>query len=117
MEQPFINKCALYFVGYQGINCEVNINDCLGVNCHNGACIDGLGEFTCRCREGFSGKYCQYEVDECASTPCQYGGTCTDLINGYQCRCPFGTTGKWGFRLKKQSNVALVWMTMSWYID
>jgi len=33
------------------------------------------------------------EMDECASDPCQNGGTCVDLINGYQCRCTDQFTG------------------------
>jgi hypothetical protein len=33
------------------------------------------------------------DVDECASSPCQYGGTCVDGINGYTCNCAPGYTG------------------------
>eukprot|EP00058_Branchiostoma_floridae_P022698 XP_002608188.1 hypothetical protein BRAFLDRAFT_125860 [Branchiostoma floridae] len=32
-------------------------------------------------------------IDECASDPCQYGGTCTDGVNGYTCECVAGYTG------------------------
>lgn len=28
------------------------------------------------------------DIDECASAPCQNGGTCVDLINGFRCSCP-----------------------------
>ena len=31
--------------------------------------------------------------DECASTPCLYGGTCVDGDNGFTCKCPAGLTG------------------------
>ena len=27
------------------------------------------------------------EIFECASSPCQFGGSCEDLINGYKCHC------------------------------
>ena len=27
------------------------------------------------------------DIDECASHPCQHGGTCTDRVNGYTCTC------------------------------
>lgn len=33
------------------------------------------------------------DVDECASYPCQNGGTCEDQINSFICRCPPGYTG------------------------
>ena len=33
------------------------------------------------------------DFDECASYPCQNGGTCTDGIDGYECNCIPGHTG------------------------
>ena len=30
------------------------------------------------------------DVDECASGPCQNGGTCVDQVNGYLCHCAPG---------------------------
>ena len=27
------------------------------------------------------------EIFECASSPCQFGGTCEDLVDGYKCHC------------------------------
>ena len=32
-------------------------------------------------------------MDECASTPCQNGGTCTDGETGYTCHCVHGYVG------------------------
>ena len=31
--------------------------------------------------------------DECASNPCQNGGTCDDYVNAFLCRCPVGYGG------------------------
>ena len=33
------------------------------------------------------------EIDECASNPCQNGGTCTDLTSSFLCVCPVGFIG------------------------
>ena len=33
------------------------------------------------------------DINECASNPCQNGGTCTDAVNGYTCACVAGYTG------------------------
>ena len=36
--------------------------------------------------------YQHADIDECASGPCQNGGTCTDQVNGYLCQCAPGYT-------------------------
>ena len=46
----------------------------------------------CCCPEGFEGDRCDEDVDECASNPCNNGGTCTDFYLFYQCSCPEGST-------------------------
>ena len=33
------------------------------------------------------------DIDECASNPCQNGGTCNDGINAYTCDCVPGHAG------------------------
>ena len=88
-----LNMLTILLTGYTGDKCEININDCVGVTCVHGSCIDLVGDFMCRCHGGYEGRFCDKEVDECTSNPCQHGGSCTDLVNGYECRCPRGTTG------------------------
>ena len=34
------------------------------------------------------------DIDECASSPCQNGGTCTDMVDGYNCTCAAGYDGE-----------------------
>ena len=34
------------------------------------------------------------DIDECASSPCENGGTCTQGINLYNCSCEPGYTGQ-----------------------
>ena len=33
------------------------------------------------------------DIDDCASNPCQNGGTCNDQLNGYKCDCAIGYEG------------------------
>lgn len=44
--------CLVCPAGYDGATCEENIDDCRGVNCNNGVCVDGVNDFSCRCRAG-----------------------------------------------------------------
>lgn len=50
----------MYNLSYSGDMCEINIDDCAGDPCHNGAyCLDGLNSFTCTCAPGFTGELCE----------------------------------------------------------
>lgn len=48
--------------GFTGPNCD-EIDDCVGVNCGNGECVDGIDSFSCTCDPGFTGKLCQMNID------------------------------------------------------
>ena len=67
-------------------NCETQIDDCVGVECGNGTCVDGIKSFECMCLTGFTGTFCDINIDECETTGC-VNGECTDLINAFQCDC------------------------------
>ena len=56
-------------------------------------------DYECRCPAGFSGKNCEVNVDDCATKPCQNGGTCYDLVNYYKCHCLEGFGG-WDCEVK-----------------
>uniref|UniRef100_A0A8V5H3B8 Neurogenic locus notch homolog protein 1 n=1 Tax=Melopsittacus undulatus TaxID=13146 RepID=A0A8V5H3B8_MELUD len=94
--------------GFSGIHCENNTPDCterysrssscpaLGQehSCFNGGtCVDGINTFTCVCLPGFTGSYCEHDINECDSKPCLNGGTCQDSYGTYKCTCPQGYTG------------------------
>uniref|UniRef100_A0A673LM11 Neurogenic locus notch homolog protein 1 n=1 Tax=Sinocyclocheilus rhinocerous TaxID=307959 RepID=A0A673LM11_9TELE len=105
--------------GYLGARCELDINECMSNPCHNDAtCLDQIGGFHCICMpgnqkicstwnlcidllpyplvslSGFSGSQCQFDIDECASTPCKNGAKCIDGPNMYTCQCAEGYTGQ-----------------------
>lgn len=70
MNNPFkINIICIFilFLGYDGKNCEQNIDDCPGHLCQNGGtCIDGINSYHCACPPNYSGENCEKDVDECA---------------------------------------------------
>lgn len=43
---------------FAGKNCEKNENDCINNPCLNGGtCQDGINNYTCRCKPGYTGKF------------------------------------------------------------
>ena len=81
--------------GWDGMNCENNINDCTPHPCYNGGtCMDGVNWRICKCSPGFTGSDCRVNMNECASSPCAFGATCIDGIADFKCVCPPERTGK-----------------------
>ena len=80
--------------GFQGLHCEIDIDDCEGVTCSNqGVCEDQVNGYTCSCAPGYHGLHCQEDINECEDVICHHGGNCTDFVNGYKCQCLPGYTG------------------------
>lgn len=71
--------------GFEGALCDHAY--CLVEPCKNdGICLTSeIPE--CKCGPGFTGKYCEIDIDECSSTPCQNNATCIDLVADYKCDC------------------------------
>ncbi|MGC6418460.1 MAG: phosphodiester glycosidase family protein [Bradymonadia bacterium] len=81
--------------GYEGSQCNENIDDCEPSPCQNGGvCVDGIAEYNCECANGFSGRNCQTNDDDCANNPCRNGGVCVDGVAGYTCNCANGFSGR-----------------------
>ena len=46
--------------GFTGIDCEVNIDDCVNVTCqNNGRCIDEVNDYYCQCPVTHKGEHCE----------------------------------------------------------
>ena len=79
----------------------MNIFACYSVNlcvdpdldrCANGGtCTPNKDELFCECVPGFTGTYCDVDINNCAPNPCVHGN-CTDLTHDYSCTCD---TGLW----------------------
>ncbi|XP_064636324.1 cadherin-related tumor suppressor-like [Lineus longissimus] len=55
---------------------------------------DNNGGFTCTCRNGFSGPYCNISDNNCQNNPCNNGGQCHTLPDGTdKCDCLSGWEG------------------------
>tara|TARA_B110000858_G_C17798179_1_gene473653 strand:- start:278 stop:2341 length:2064 start_codon:yes stop_codon:yes gene_type:complete len=86
--------------GFTGMDCETNIDDCIGHVCTNsGTCADGVNSYTCACVTGYDGQYCENNIDDCVvslnfPTLCFNGGTCVDRIDSFNCTgCNLGYEG------------------------
>ncbi|XP_063984158.1 protein crumbs isoform X2 [Diachasmimorpha longicaudata] len=77
--------------GYEGTLCEDPY--CVVKKCQNGGRCDFLYQAPqCTCPLGFTGHYCETNIDDCATdsegnVPCQNYGMCIDGINSFTCNC------------------------------
>ena len=75
--------------GFEGLNCDVNIDDCVNVTCpsNHSYCIDLIDNSKCQCLEGYMGENCTEQIDKCQEHTCLNNGTCIQLAQGYKCLC------------------------------
>uniref|UniRef100_A0A7N8XAH5 Cadherin EGF LAG seven-pass G-type receptor 2 n=1 Tax=Mastacembelus armatus TaxID=205130 RepID=A0A7N8XAH5_9TELE len=56
--------------------------------------IHPIAGLRCRCPTGFTGDYCETEIDLCYSKPCGAHGVCRSREGGYTCECFEDFTGE-----------------------
>ncbi|KAE9551386.1 hypothetical protein FO519_005394 [Halicephalobus sp. NKZ332] len=81
---------------FTGPSCgEYKQNPCYLNHCKNKATCTpthDYSSFTCECKKGYSGLYCEKSTDSCDDDPCM-NGECISTDSGYQCLCEPGFKG------------------------
>lgn len=67
--------------------------------------IHPINGVRCRCPIGFTGDYCETEIDLCYSGPCKNNGRCRSREGGYTCECLDDFTGE---RMRKKHLLCLL---------
>ncbi|KAL9952656.1 hypothetical protein ACROYT_G039940 [Oculina patagonica] len=63
----YVCNCQM---GYVGVHCQTNINECSSNPCLNGAtCVDQVNGYVCNCQPGYTGVNCQTATSWLEYTP------------------------------------------------
>lgn len=77
-----------------GTLCELRSNKCLNQSCVHGRCLKQQGGHACICDLGYTGEFCDEEINECVGVLCKNGATCINQVGHYYCNCSSGFYGK-----------------------
>uniref|UniRef100_A0A1A8KZQ3 Milk fat globule-EGF factor 8 protein n=1 Tax=Nothobranchius pienaari TaxID=704102 RepID=A0A1A8KZQ3_9TELE len=93
--------------GFEGVHCQINVNDCANQPCKNGGtCRDLDGDYTCHCPSPYVGKQCQLR---CISLLGMEGGAIIESqISSSSVH--YGVLGlqRWGPELARLNNQGIV---------
>ncbi|XP_053549727.1 protein crumbs homolog 1 [Bombina bombina] len=71
----------------------LHVDPCPSNPCTNGGtCHDALTHPLCTCPSGWTGIFCETDINYCLPNPCLHGN-CTNGVTGYKCECQAGYTG------------------------
>lgn len=90
--QPLVYSPHLWAFNFQNL-----LRQCChkwGTSSNGFLCVNNiLFSFRCQCAAGFTGPYCELDINECQSNPCRNQATCVDELNSYSCKCQPGFSG------------------------
>ncbi|XP_060582984.1 fibropellin-1-like, partial [Ruditapes philippinarum] len=80
------------FDGYDGVNCENNIDDCANnpnACAYDGTCVDQVNSYRCQCESGFGGINCENTPNFCLSNDCKGDNVCYSSLDRMEgvCTC------------------------------
>lgn len=84
------------FADYVSLTCEL-FKPCGSSPCqHQATClrVRQTEAMMCDCALGFSGFFCEQNIDDCKGVTCENGGRCEDLVGNFTCNCSVGFTGR-----------------------
>lgn len=55
-----VTGCGFKIEPYDGLPCPISKNPCL----NKGSCMPNLGEYSCRCDAGYTGKHCEVSTSD-----------------------------------------------------
>lgn len=79
-----------------GVNCEINIDNCVINFCVYGFCIDLVNDYKCYCEVQWIGKNCDIKLDFCNFNFCYNSAICLVFVDfiDFFCYCFQGFIGK-----------------------
>jgi hypothetical protein len=95
--QPNGWKAPICANGEIGLNCTMNSDPCIMAKpcLNNGTCVsNNSNSYSCSCTQGFSGTYCEIDIQPCKSVTCLDHGVCiVQNLTSFKCICESGYEG------------------------
>ncbi|TNM90853.1 EGF-like repeat and discoidin I-like domain-containing protein 3 isoform X2 [Takifugu flavidus] len=100
----YICRCQ---TGFEGVHCQINVNECATKPCNNGGvCRDLDGDYTCQCSSPYVGKQCQ---QRCTSLLGMEGGAIVESqISASSVHYSILGLQRWGPDLARLNNQGIV---------